>query len=466
MNIKHCSALLVTLFCITAHAQDGQTHQSPFVRNLLAAKAPTSGFSQEEMDKLVALIRAIAQENNVKIEEDDLIFQAQLRLFCKQIHEQTGTLLTPTELFNNMNAACEDIGAWKLFCAEHGLEYITPIQLFEQFVATQQQSKNVELNKKLLLGVGLGIGGLGGVTAGVIYADSIKNMLTIVGAYSLASALDKDKRAIIVNTFSLSKKLEIGLNISLDTLLEVCKYQVDAHQVKKAIENAFRNAADYEYNQTYSSTLKLLKYIPKELPSQQLTTLEQAENLAQRMYEPTYIDYGLIAADSITSNLIMQIPLPEKDTAYLTSKDGEIILISQNQLTEIAKKSGMEILHQAIISQLSSNKSKPNNDTTKIAMPNLKTAGCILAENTAKELSYGLLAQIAHKQIAPNIGETTADILQACFPDDGISKNGIQELTKLATISAITLCAAAAKKCAAAGLNFVTNNAYRLSRRW
>lgn len=435
MNIKHCSALLVALLCIpSTHAQDKQAHQSPFVRNLLAAKAPTSGFSQEEMDKLVALIRAIAQENNVKIEEDDLIFQAQLRLFCKQIHEQTGTLLTPTELFNNMNAACEDIGAWKLFCAEHGLEYITPMQLFEQFVATQQQSKNVELNKKLLLGVGLGIGGLGGVTAGVLYADSIKNMLTIGGIFALIQCAENHHQ--FTQKIPLTHTQRLGFNIVLDSLTHIGTYHMQSHQsANPKIIDTIRPLAS---NDSIDKDLRsALSHVVSEFDKKNLPPLRQ-----DKKYDITQKDYVLLIAQSACQNLIDAIPVPEQDSPYLQIKNGAYTLLSQNVLLRATKESGKQCVKQTIETQLTSNRIKQENDPEKLATPNFKIISRIIAATTAKELGYSLIAQIAHKKVAPNMNEKTAVLLQTCFPDDGIPKNDIHELTRLATISAITLCAA------------------------
>lgn len=457
MNIKHCTALLLSIFSFAMHAQNAQTPQNPSIRNFLAAQAPDPRFSQEEIDKLVALIREIAKQTGEKLEEDDLILQTQMRLFCKQIQEQTGKLLTPTELFNNMNAACEDIGAWKMFCNEHGIEYITPMQLFEQFVAAQQQSKNIELNKKLLFGVGAGIGGLGGFAGGVMYADSVKYILKAGSVFALGQCAENHRH--LTQNLPLNKAQRLGFNIIVDSIVKISTYHMHSNQSENAqIINELIPLINNESTSPHQKAA--FRFILEQHNQKKLVSLED-----KKKYDVTKRDYALLTAQAVSHNLIDIIPIPEKDSVYVCLNDDT--LLSQNLLIRAAKESGKQCIQQAIETHLTSNQVKPENDPEKLAMPNLKKIGCIIAENTAKELGYSLIAQLAHKKIAPKTNEKTAAFLQACFPADGIPKNEFQEMSRIATISAITLCATSTITfCSTTGLNFVKNNAYRLSRCW
>lgn len=474
MNIKHCIILLITFLCIPAmHGQNEQAHQSPFIGDPFAAKAPSQNFSQEELDHLIALIRAIAEQKNIKLESDDLILQAELRLICKQIHEQTGKLLTPAELFNSMNEACESIATWNMFCSEHELDPMTPMELFEHYVDAQKEIKKTEASKLLLVGAGACIGVPGGIAVGVRYADPIKNALKTGGIYAFSQLAEN--HAQFTQQIPLTPKQRFALNCSLDAVVSIGMYHTQSHQSKNpAIINTINRAINptttqntnaraalqfllnqnlflrtaLQYVNTQNTNVRIaLQHVIDEAGRERLPVLAK-----EQVYTVNKKDYGLLILNAIAKNAIDIIPGPDQDAVYLELPNGTITLLSKKILARAAKESGKEATYHLIASQLNSNQSKKNDDPSKIT-PGIKDIGRIIALTSAKEIGYSVVSQVAHKKIAPRMNEGAASLLQDFFPADGVPKNEMQEFSRFYTIAALTWGASTALTLAKKAIN-------------
>lgn len=436
MNSGLRTTLLTIFACITLHAGDdhisNRVLETPTIPTSSAEEiAQQDAARREELRKATELIRTLAVEHNIQINEDDIALQANLKIACAQIHAQTGVLMSPTELFNNMGEACTEIGTWKSFCNEHGIPYIAPMQLFEQLITVRSEKNKAENKSMITFGAGALLGGIGGI----VYADPIRNALKTGGAFALAQAAENHQQ--LTKTLPLTPNQRLGLNISLDTVIAACKYRAGAiKSMNPAIISAARVSLEYEEMSTF--TRLMVEHTVREHHKGSLPVLATIP-----VYNPTYKDYALLTADSIASNLIDYAPLPENNTVYLTCNDSAYTLVSQNQLLQAGKESGKEIIHRIAASYLSSNQVKSARDSSKITKPTVKEIGSILVEHTAKELSYGLVAQLAHKKIAPAMSGISAAFLKDTFPEDGIPKNGTQEVARLVTIGTITFCAAA-----------------------
>ena len=259
-----------------------------------------------------------------------------------------------------------------------------------------------------------------------MYANPIKNTLKSEGALILAQA--GKQHALFTKKLPLTPEQKLGMDISFDTLIAICTYHAGAHTSRNQgiIDAITQPQADSDINIA-------LQYSTSQDRNGALPTLATTCE-----YTPTYKDYALLTADSIASNLINHAPLAEHNEVYISCNNEAYTLLSKNLLLRAGKESSKDMIHQVTAAYLSSNKDNLDYNPSRLAK---KTVG-IIAEHTAKEVSYGLVAQLIHNKIVPSATTKTATLLKTFFPADGVPKDNTQEITRLVTIGTITFCAA------------------------
>ena len=417
MHIKIHIPLLSILMCLSLRAGDSQAPKNPFMQNNFFTPKAQSEISQEELNKLL-LMRAVKQEHNIETEENDILFQAQLRLFCKQIHEQTGTLLTPSELFNNMNTACEDIGALKIFCAEHGLRYITPVELYKA------KNKAQEKNKYFL------IAGAFITTPAALYLI-YKNLPEIVrpffvfalqtsGAqvvYEGAAQVARQKNMPVINDVKaflekLSEKQQIAVNVGIDSALSITGKWMEHHQTAPLSEQAQQYIRDKvtkwigQDTDNSDNFLNVWLIAPiKDFihPGERFNQLTDPEAYLKNQQNPltgkdcafhiakATVNHALIP---LACNLINRSPVLAEDAAL---QIGEFTVITKHEAITAALETLKELANYELTRHISDNTNKQDTDTTKLTGITAADVSNVFAHKMTNKIAANVIMQVSQK---------------------------------------------------------------------
>lgn len=452
MQIKSGFMLLAIVCCTQLHAQDAHTAENPFKRDhsFLPKPQPKEDYSQEEL----SVMRAI-------------------HMACKQIHEQTGTLLTPTELFNIMNAACESIGTWQLFCAEHGIEPMSHMELFEQLVAAQKQKTLAQKKNIYCLGIGAALSTI--PTISCIYFTLPKDNRP---AFELAlkkfcaqmihlstSLINTQTNALtknpIKNLFEkLSDKQRITINVVVDSTLSIAEEWLkskDTAPIFKLATVLIRKKLHWEDGNNLNKLSELIskpkKYIARSVnPNDNLSQLIEPESNpsgAQLTFNgrncAIYISKAAVnhAFIPIAHNILNRSSVLAKDSAL---KIGEFIIITKHQAITTTLETAKQLTNYELTRHLSDNKNKQDTDTTKLKALTPADAANLLAHNMAHEIATNAIIQ-AGLRYTPSL-----------FPEKNKDPELIQMGVQIAIPVVAAVCATVAIKTLKATGNWLVQN--------
>ncbi len=377
---------------------------------------------------LITGLQALANKNGVNLDAKDFVDTVQWKAFAKHY----GITTTPAEFCAHLMQTKNSDAQWALFCQKHGIApSITPTELTQGLIETLKNKGDSYLKLATrglptfaIIGAGAGIGGTGYVIKKYIYDKLTVNEQTSVKKHALKSAKDGARSTVI----KIAKLLPKGANLIIKV-----KGGTDKAYTVKGIPLTTRNQliidvlaksiseiAEYEFEKTNEHNPQSINCIDKFTSPQAAIKKNKTSPHSKKEHG---LDSVFLVGNNLVENVIENVGnhaiAKTEDKKLLTCKNGQIVLMRKHQLGHVAKKSTQQLVASRILSQLSSNKHKQNDDTSKLNfIPSAKEVGTVIALNTTNEVVYNILAQTGHKY-APDY-----------LPEDGQPKNALQAQIK------------------------------------